>query len=1031
MPKSKPLAASKGIEDRQSSESGDDHDHDQYDDHDMDQDNDNDHDQDTANDVNAANNGAAPIKRKRLTQACDPCRKKKIKCNGVKPSCAHCTKLNATCTYLPSTKKRGPRQGYIELLERRLDKMEQLLQHGPAAIDPELLDSKSILSSRLRPGNHRSSSPTEDSASTAKESRARVEPEDRYFGATAGFTTQQANYDKQNDPSKTVAEAKSGSQSTLSRRDWGKNPIYGIKDELPRKEILDHLVELFFDSIYFQLPIIHPGTFMKQYKEGKVSPNLLNSMCAAVARFSQHPDVVTTPKFLAGEPFAASVRGNLLSSIDIPTVSNVQSLLLLSMYEYGAARGPRAWMFGGMAVRQAQELGLNREDSSPVFHLNGDWVMRETRRRTFWACFMFDVLASSSSGRPRMMDERDCEVLLPSEDHDWCDERPVVTEMLDDGEDSSSGTEQEPSATSGAAGDGSTLHNMDNAEAAQRLNASEGEKKTPSATATTNHIEPDSANGVQDAGMQSPKSKKQAAGHVLSSFAYLIRIVAVLGKVSQYVNRPRSKKAIPPNQRGSEFSIIDAALTAWHKSVPPHLAYSIENGKMVMDKGEGCLIVFMHVIYNTAVVLLHRPILAADKAVFSMDSSFVENSLNQCSDAASKVSDVLEFVQAHITNAFASDPTVAARARRSLSIHVKVLQTMKSYWSMADKFFYIIRDLYSIQSKISSSASATSDAKSQRNQARPTNASAGGVKGSSEVSGISQESPPVTDGLKEGAVSTGAIASGKLASISSFLKSDSGLVALWRRATEMQVLDEAKQESRRLSMSEDAAKQPLGIGEKKLDPQDLALQDHRDRMNALEIQQINQEFDRRWKSKLEAPASSTAADRAEASGRDSDEAEDHRQDAPSSKRGRKNGEPANLKVAKQAKLAHTAKSSQLEVRKVQSLLNVDNTDTTHASGGSALSTGVSSAEPSGEQPSKLPHQTTYRHSVVQQPPQLQQGSYILHPMQIQPPSGPPASSGSAGSILGAGDISHHLGNVYGQQNQQRDSLGPSIDLIQS
>jgi len=555
--------------------------------------------------------------------------------DGIRPSCANCTKLKASCTYLPSMKKRGPRQGYIELLEKRLDKMEQLLQRGPAtAIDPDLLDSTSILNSHLRPGNRRSVSPAGDES----DSGIKPDREERYFGITAGFTSQHAEFDLQKDQDTGAVGPKHGSQSF---KDRPRNPIYGIKDEVPRKDILDHLIELFFDSIYYQVPIIHPGTFMKQYKEGKVSPNLLNAMCAAVARFSNHPDVVTTPPFLAGEPFATNVRGMVVDSIDIPTVSNVQALVFLSMYEYGAARGPRAWMFGGMAVRQAQELGLNREDSSPLFHLKGDWVMRETRRRTFWACFMLDVLASSSSGRPRMMDERDCEVLLPSEDHDWYDERPVVTEMLDDGGDSS-GNENEATAKS------TISHKRDegNSGASASVIPTTPVDHTASGVAgDLSQVDPTSRDS--DISEQSPKDKKQGSGHVLSSFAYLIRIVAVLGKVSQYVNRPRAKKAIPPNQRGSEFSVIDAALTSWHKSIPPHLAYSLENGKLVKDKGEGCVIVFMHVIYHTAVVLLHRPILAADKTSFPMDSNFVENSIERCADAASKVSDVLEFVQAY------------------------------------------------------------------------------------------------------------------------------------------------------------------------------------------------------------------------------------------------------------------------------------------------------------------------------------------------------------------------------------------------
>lgn len=81
-----PATASRNRHARQSSESGaenDDHEHD----HDHDQDQDNEY---------SANDGAAPVKRKRLTQACDPCRKKKIKC-GTLGSCCASASLPRVC----------------------------------------------------------------------------------------------------------------------------------------------------------------------------------------------------------------------------------------------------------------------------------------------------------------------------------------------------------------------------------------------------------------------------------------------------------------------------------------------------------------------------------------------------------------------------------------------------------------------------------------------------------------------------------------------------------------------------------------------------------------------------------------------------------------------------------------------------------------------------------------------------------------------------------------------------------------------
>ncbi|RKP00189.1 hypothetical protein CXG81DRAFT_13519, partial [Caulochytrium protostelioides] len=68
--------------------------------------------------------GEHTFKRRRITQACDACNKKKIKCDGAKPTCGNCNKLQIECSYSRGAKKRGPRAGYIESLERRLSEME-------------------------------------------------------------------------------------------------------------------------------------------------------------------------------------------------------------------------------------------------------------------------------------------------------------------------------------------------------------------------------------------------------------------------------------------------------------------------------------------------------------------------------------------------------------------------------------------------------------------------------------------------------------------------------------------------------------------------------------------------------------------------------------------------------------------------------------------------------------------------------------------------------------------------------------------
>ncbi|KAI9280031.1 hypothetical protein BY458DRAFT_431174 [Sporodiniella umbellata] len=65
-------------------------------------------------------------KKRRATQACILCRKKKIKCDGTKPYCLHCQQSNLKCEYTES-KRRGPRKGYVQMLEDRLAQLERRL----------------------------------------------------------------------------------------------------------------------------------------------------------------------------------------------------------------------------------------------------------------------------------------------------------------------------------------------------------------------------------------------------------------------------------------------------------------------------------------------------------------------------------------------------------------------------------------------------------------------------------------------------------------------------------------------------------------------------------------------------------------------------------------------------------------------------------------------------------------------------------------------------------------------------------------
>ena len=61
--------------------------------------------------------------------ACEVCRKRKLRCDGDVPSCRRCMRLKHDCTYKESRRKSGPRRGYVKDLETRLGEHSWLISH--------------------------------------------------------------------------------------------------------------------------------------------------------------------------------------------------------------------------------------------------------------------------------------------------------------------------------------------------------------------------------------------------------------------------------------------------------------------------------------------------------------------------------------------------------------------------------------------------------------------------------------------------------------------------------------------------------------------------------------------------------------------------------------------------------------------------------------------------------------------------------------------------------------------------------------
>jgi hypothetical protein len=83
----------------------------------------------------------------RIAQACDRCRSKKIRCDGIRPSCTQCTNVGFECKTSDKLSRRAFPRGYTESLEERVRLLESEVRELKELLDEK--DEKIDMLSRI------------------------------------------------------------------------------------------------------------------------------------------------------------------------------------------------------------------------------------------------------------------------------------------------------------------------------------------------------------------------------------------------------------------------------------------------------------------------------------------------------------------------------------------------------------------------------------------------------------------------------------------------------------------------------------------------------------------------------------------------------------------------------------------------------------------------------------------------------------------------------------------------------------------
>ncbi|CBF86054.1 hypothetical protein AN2036.2 [Aspergillus nidulans FGSC A4] len=359
--------------------------------------------------------------------ACEECRRRRIRCDRIRPQCTACATSGVECIVRDSCPPRGPRKGYLKTLQKRIEELESQLENQgtPPAPICQTVDNDSSTD------NNENNTTTPETTDILQWPVAPIEfpfPTMEPWGCCDG-------------PYK----------SSLLQLP----PVDSVPElvQIPMESGLfispimhNDLDQLFFDRAYAFAPIIHTH----RYRSWSKQPNLSKQRTCLQYAMWTLASSLSSQFHVEGCKLYAKTR-QLLGELDGDepchqiSLEQAQAWALLSIYELTCQDFDRGMMSAGRAFRLIQMMRLYELDmprTPQTMQLDqyqreftpaqNDWIDIETKRRTFWFAYLIDRFTSMVDGLHMFFDERLIRTRLPAPEVNFVNNRPMDMSFLAD-----------------------------------------------------------------------------------------------------------------------------------------------------------------------------------------------------------------------------------------------------------------------------------------------------------------------------------------------------------------------------------------------------------------------------------------------------------------------------------------------------------------------------------------------------------------------------------------------------------------------
>ncbi|CAG8982602.1 hypothetical protein HYALB_00008094 [Hymenoscyphus albidus] len=371
----------------------------------------------------------------RIAQACDRCRSKKIRCDGIRPCCSQCSNVGFECKTSDKLSRRAFPRGYTESLEERVRNLESEVRELKDLLDEkdEKIDMLSRMHSNRRPSMStasasspltemsKESSPPKDDVFRVQASPLLLgaENSDSYFmGASSGRAFVDSFKRRIQESGKSLTGFNTEAFLNIQGDTTSLSQLTAPKSStIPPRLFSDRCVNVFFQEWAPLFPVLHRPSFLRLYEDyisnadQTKDPHKLAQLHLVFGISGLSSDVPDKEQI-------ALCEYQWRSSLEIVLMDNslatLQCLVLALIYCINKADYSRLQHYKGIAVGLSHRLGLHQSQKRFSFGA----LTIETRKKVFWTLYAIDCFSAALLGLPKLLKEEDIHAEYPSDTDD-------------------------------------------------------------------------------------------------------------------------------------------------------------------------------------------------------------------------------------------------------------------------------------------------------------------------------------------------------------------------------------------------------------------------------------------------------------------------------------------------------------------------------------------------------------------------------------------------------------------------------------